>query len=142
MLYLVGTMEYIIHYSGYPMVLEGYSDANWISDVDELYVMSGYVFTLGSATVSWMSCKQTILTRSTMEEELAALDTATVEANWLRELLMDLSIIEKPLPQSNGDSQSRQFKGQYEVIKTHQKTNKVCQENEKFRGYYIELYPY
>jgi hypothetical protein len=57
MLYLVGTMEYIIHYSGYPMVLEGYSDANWISDVDELYVMSGYVFTLGSATVSWMSCK-------------------------------------------------------------------------------------
>jgi hypothetical protein len=142
MLYLVGTMEYIIHYSGYPMVLEGYSDANWISDVDELYVMSGYVFTLGSATVSRMSCKQTILTRSTMEEELAALDTATVEANWLRELLMDLSIIEKPLPQSNGDSQSRQFKGQYEVIKTHQKTNKVCQENEKFRGYYIELYPY
>jgi hypothetical protein len=142
MLYLVGTMEYIIHYSGYPMVLEGYSDANWISDVDELYVMSGYVFTLGSATVSWMSCKQTILTRSTMEEELAALDTATVEADWLRELLMDLPIIEKPLPQSNSDSQSRQFKGQYKVIKTHQKTINVCQENEKLRGYYIELYPY
>jgi hypothetical protein len=33
--------------------------------------------------------------------------------------------------QSNGDSQSRQFKGQYEVIKTHQKTVKVYQENEK-----------
>jgi hypothetical protein len=29
--------------------------------------------------VSWKSCKQTILTRSTMEAELAALDTATVE---------------------------------------------------------------
>jgi hypothetical protein len=96
--YLVGTMDYRIHYSEYPAVLEGYSDANWISDVDELYATSGYVFTIGGDAVSWRSCKQTILTRSTMEAELAALDTATVEADWLRELLMDLSIVEKPLP--------------------------------------------
>jgi ABC-type transport system involved in cytochrome c biogenesis permease component len=33
-----------------------------------------------------------------METELAALNTATVEADWLCELLMDLPIIEKPLP--------------------------------------------
>jgi hypothetical protein len=33
-----------------------------------------------------------------MEAELTALDTAIVEANWLRELLMDLPIVEKPLP--------------------------------------------
>jgi hypothetical protein len=26
--YLVGTIDYRIHYSGYPAVLEGYSDAN------------------------------------------------------------------------------------------------------------------
>jgi hypothetical protein len=96
--YLVGTMDYGIHYSEYPAVLEGYSDANWISDVDELYTTSGYVFTLGGAAVSWRSCKQTILTRSIMEAELAALDTATMEADWLRELLMDLPIVEKPLP--------------------------------------------
>jgi hypothetical protein len=50
--YLVGTMDYRIHYSGYPAVLEGYSDANWISDVDELYATSGYVFTLSGAAVS------------------------------------------------------------------------------------------
>ena len=63
-----------------------------------LMLMSGYAFTLGGAAVSWRSCKQTILTRSTMEAELTALDTATVEADWLRELLMDLPIIEKPVP--------------------------------------------
>jgi hypothetical protein len=34
-----------------------------------------------------------------MEAELTALDTATVEADWLRELLMDLPIVEKPLPE-------------------------------------------
>jgi hypothetical protein len=66
--------------------------------VDELYVTSGYVFTLGGAAVSWRSCKQTILTRSNMEAELIALDTATVEADWLHELLIDLHIVEKPLP--------------------------------------------
>jgi hypothetical protein len=95
--YLVGIMDYRIHYSRYLVVLEGYSDANWISNMDEMYATSGYVFTLGGATVSWRSCKQTILTSSTMEAELLALDTATVEADWLHELLMDLPIVEKPL---------------------------------------------
>ena len=33
-----------------------------------------------------------------MEAELTALDTATVEAEWLREFLMDLPIVEKPIP--------------------------------------------
>jgi len=33
-----------------------------------------------------------------MEAELTALDTATAEAEWLRELLMDLPVVEKPIP--------------------------------------------
>jgi hypothetical protein len=65
--YLAGKMDYRIHYSSYPTIIKGYNDANLISDVDELYATSGYVFTLGGAAVSWMSCKQTILIRSTME---------------------------------------------------------------------------
>ena len=76
----------------------GYSDSNWISDADEIKATSGYIFTLGGAAVSWRSRKQTILTRSTMEVELVALDTATVEAEWLRELLMEMPMIEKPIP--------------------------------------------
>jgi hypothetical protein len=98
MRYLKGTMSYGIHYTGYPRVLEGYSDSNWISDADEIKATSGYIFTLGGGAVSWKSCKQTILTRSTMETELTALDTTTVEAEWLRELLMDLHVVEKPIP--------------------------------------------
>ncbi|WVZ98076.1 hypothetical protein U9M48_043557 [Paspalum notatum var. saurae] len=108
MCYLKGTMSYGIHYSGHLLVLEGYGDANRISD-DELYATSGYVFMLGGGAVSWRSCKQTILTRSTMEAELAALDTAYVEADWLRELLMDLPVVEKPIPAilMNYDNRSR-----------------------------------
>ena len=33
-----------------------------------------------------------------MEAELTALDTATVEAEWLCDLLMDLPVVEKPVP--------------------------------------------
>ena len=49
MRYLKGTMDYRIHYTGYPRVLEGYSDSNGISDADEI---KAYVFTLGGGTVS------------------------------------------------------------------------------------------
>jgi hypothetical protein len=64
--YLTGIMDYGIHYFGYSTILEEYSDANWISYMDELYVTSGYVCTLSDAAVSWRSCKRTILKRSTM----------------------------------------------------------------------------
>jgi hypothetical protein len=74
-------------------VLEGYSDANWISDIDT----SGYVFALGGGVVSWRSYKQTILTKAAMEAELTALDTASVEAEWLRELLSNLLVVEKQI---------------------------------------------
>jgi len=46
--------------------------------------------------------------RSTMEAELAVLDTATVEAEWFHELLMDLPMVEKPIPaiSKNCDNQT------------------------------------
>ena len=72
MRYLKGTMSYGIRYTKHPKVLEGYCDVNWISDDDELYVTSGYVFSLGGGAVSWKSCKQTILTKSIIEAELTA----------------------------------------------------------------------
>jgi hypothetical protein len=95
--YLRGTTSFRIHYSRYPPVLEGYSDSNWISDVDETKITSGYVFTLAGVVVSWRSCKQTVLIKSTTEAELVALEIATNEVEWLRELLMDLPFIDKPI---------------------------------------------
>ena len=95
MRYLKGTISYGIYYTRHPKVLEGYCDANWISDADELYATSGYVFSLGGGAVFWKSCKQTILMKSTIEAELTALDTARAEAEWLRELLIDLPVVEK-----------------------------------------------
>jgi hypothetical protein len=88
-------MEFTI--LGTPAILEGYSDSNWISDADEIKATSRSIFTIGGATVSWRSHKQTILTKSTMEAKLVALESATTEAEWLKELLMDLLMVAKPV---------------------------------------------
>jgi hypothetical protein len=42
--------------------------------------------------------KPTVLIKSKAEAELIALETATNEAEWLRELLMDLPSLEKLVP--------------------------------------------
>jgi hypothetical protein len=98
MRYLRGTSGYGLHYTGYPVVLEGYNDSNWISDAAEIKATSGYIFTIGGAAVSWRSRKQTILTKSTMEAKLVALESSTTKAKWLKELLMDLPMVDKLVP--------------------------------------------
>ena len=64
--YLRFTRDHWLYYIRYPTILEGYSDASWISNV-KTQNTKVVVFTLGGATVSWKSSKQTIITRSTME---------------------------------------------------------------------------
>ncbi|KAJ0084066.1 hypothetical protein Patl1_29352 [Pistacia atlantica] len=81
--YLWYTHNYELQYTRYPNVLEGHSDANWISDIKYSQSTSGYVFTLGGAVVSWKSFKQTVLTRSTMESEFIALDKCGEGVEWL-----------------------------------------------------------
>jgi hypothetical protein len=56
------------------------------------------VFLLGGGAVSWKSYKQTVITKSAMKAELTALDTAGSEAEWLRDLLIDLPVVKKPIP--------------------------------------------
>ena len=50
--YLRGTINYGLTYSGYPSILVGFCDANWISDFDELKYTSGYVFILARGATS------------------------------------------------------------------------------------------
>ena len=95
--YLKYTITYGLHYTRYPSVLEGYSDANWISNNIETKSTSGYVFTLGGTAVSWKSSKQTCIARSTMKSEFIALDKAVEEGEWLRNFLEDIPVWPKPV---------------------------------------------
>ena len=78
--FLKYSQNYGLHYTRYPHVLEGYCDANWISNSKDLKSTSGYIFTLRGAAVSWKSSKQTCIARSTMESEFIAFDKAGEEA--------------------------------------------------------------
>ncbi|GJS88974.1 zinc finger, CCHC-type containing protein [Tanacetum coccineum] len=78
--YLKGTKDYGLTYSGYPSVIEGYSDASWINNMEDHSSTSGWVFLLGGGAISWASKKQTCITISTMESEFVALAAAGNEA--------------------------------------------------------------
>ncbi|XP_059595803.1 secreted RxLR effector protein 161-like [Vitis vinifera] len=88
--YLKNTKELSLQYSKFPAILEGYSDASWISSVGDNLSTTGWVFTLGGGAVSWGSKKQTCISHSTMEAELIALAATGKEAEWLRDLMMDI----------------------------------------------------
>ena len=95
--YLRYSRDYGLHYERYPAVIEGYSDANWISDIKDSRSTSGYVFTLGGAAISWKSSKQTVIAKSTMESEFIALDKCGQEAEWLRQFVEDIPRWPKPV---------------------------------------------
>ena len=78
--YLKGTLNMSLMFTEYPEVVEGYSDANWVIDSHDLKSTIGYLFLLGSAAIVWGSTRQTIISRSTMEAELIAVDTTCNEA--------------------------------------------------------------
>ncbi|KAL0367959.1 UNVERIFIED_CONTAM: Retrovirus-related Pol polyprotein from transposon TNT 1-94 [Sesamum calycinum] len=88
-------------------VLEGFCDANWVTDNDEVSSTSGYVFTLGGGAISWKSAKQTCIARSTMESEFIALELTGQEAEWLRNLVGDILLWGSTAPVSlHYDSQA------------------------------------
>jgi hypothetical protein len=129
--YLRHTRDLGLHYTRYPAVLEGYCDANWISDMKDSKSTSGYVFTLGGAAVSWKSSKQTCIARSTMESEFIALDKATEEAEWLRHFLEDIPRWSKPVPaicvhcdsqSAIGRAQSNMYNGKSRHIRRRHNT--------------------
>ncbi|GJY31769.1 zinc finger, CCHC-type containing protein [Tanacetum coccineum] len=66
--YLKKTMDYSLTYTGYSSILEGYTDASWISNTEDNSSTSGWVFLLGGSAISWASKKQTCITRSTMRK--------------------------------------------------------------------------
>ncbi|KAJ0712899.1 putative RNA-directed DNA polymerase [Helianthus annuus] len=95
--YLKGTMKYGLTYTGFPSVLEGYSDASWIKNKEDHSSTSGWTFLLGGGAISWASKKQTCITDSTMESEFVALAAAGKEAEWLRNLIYEIPLWPKPI---------------------------------------------
>ncbi len=70
--------------------LQGFVDADMGGDLDGRKSTTGYVFTLGGTTVSWVSKLQKKVALSTTEAEYVAVTEASKEMIWLRSFLEEL----------------------------------------------------
>ncbi|GJR64875.1 hypothetical protein Tco_0010940 [Tanacetum coccineum] len=90
--YLKRTRQLALYYDRFPAVVEGYSDASWITSSSDSKSTTGWIFTLSGGVVSWGSKKQTCIIHSTMKAELLALAAVGKEAEWLRNMLLDIEL--------------------------------------------------
>ena len=89
--YAKGTLNYGLFYPyGANVEVCGYTDADWAGSSYDRRSTSGYVFSLGSAAVSWSSKKQTTVALSSTEAEYCGAEMAASEIAWLRKLLHSL----------------------------------------------------
>nr|GEY06085.1 zinc finger, CCHC-type [Tanacetum cinerariifolium] len=77
--------------------LIGYTDASWIKNTEENSSTSGWVFLLGGGEISWAFKKQTCITSSVMESKFVTLAAVGKEAEWLRNLILEIPLWSKPI---------------------------------------------
>ncbi|GJV12662.1 zinc finger, CCHC-type containing protein [Tanacetum coccineum] len=77
--------------------VERFHDVSWISNTEDNSSTSGWVFLLGGGAISWASKKQTYITSSTIESEFVALTATCKEAEWLKNLLLEIPSFVKPI---------------------------------------------
>eukprot|EP00253_Pinus_taeda_P007023 PITA_07023 len=89
--YVKGTKSFGILYNvSEHSDLVGYTDSDWAGSVDDRKSTSGYVFHMGSETISWASKKQSIVALSTAEAEYVAATAAACQVVWMRRMLRSL----------------------------------------------------
>jgi len=92
MRYLQGTQTTGPIYNGeITSPIQGYCDADYGAGEDRKSI-SGYIFLLAGAPISWQAKKQTTVAQSTVEAEYAAMAHAAKEMIWLQHLLRDLGM--------------------------------------------------
>jgi hypothetical protein len=88
--YLRGTTTHALCFGGSNIVLQGYVDSDMEGDKDSRRSTTGYVFTVGGTTVSWILKLQKVVALSTMEAEYVAATEASKEMIWLQRFMEEL----------------------------------------------------
>ena len=71
--YVQGTKGLMLTYRrSDSLEIEGYSDSDFVGDIDDRKSTSGYVFTLTGEAISWKSSKQTVTASPTMFADFVA----------------------------------------------------------------------
>ncbi|KAL0283240.1 UNVERIFIED_CONTAM: Retrovirus-related Pol polyprotein from transposon TNT 1-94 [Sesamum angustifolium] len=84
--YLRRTKDVFLVYGCGELILEGFSDASFQSDDDDVKSQSGFVFKRNGGVVAWKSSKQDTTADSTTEAEYIAASEAAKETVWMKKL--------------------------------------------------------
>ncbi|XP_057994986.1 secreted RxLR effector protein 161-like [Hevea brasiliensis] len=91
--YLRRTKDLFLIYGGGELQLEGFTDSDFQSDIDDRKFVSGFVFLCNGGTVCWKSSNQTTIADSTTEAEYVAACDATKEAIWIKKFVSELEVV-------------------------------------------------
>ena len=75
------------------LIVNGYSDAVFQTDVEDSKSQSGYVFCLNRGVVSWKISKQDTVANSTTESKYIAASEAVKEAVWIKKFITGLGVV-------------------------------------------------
>ncbi|KAL4582707.1 hypothetical protein LXL04_007266 [Taraxacum kok-saghyz] len=81
-----------------PLELHAFSDSDWGGVTTAGRSTTAYILYLGSNIISWKSTRQKSVSRSSTEAEYKALANAAAELSWVQNLLTELVIEVKQLP--------------------------------------------
>ena len=89
--YLRGTTSHALCFGGSSTVLQGYVDSDMAGDKDSRRSTTGYVFTVGGTTVSWISKLHKVVALSTTEVVYIVATEASKEVIWLQRFMEELA---------------------------------------------------
>jgi hypothetical protein len=75
-------------------VVKGWTDSDYTGDLNDRKSTFGYVFMMGSRSVSWSSEKQVIVTPSTTKTKFIAEASCACQGIWLRRILEQLDQVQ------------------------------------------------
>ncbi len=91
--YVSATLDYALFYeASMELQLYGYTDADWAGSGCDRRSTSGFMFSLGSAAITWSSKKQPTVALLSTEVEYRGAAVTACEVAWLELLLGALGI--------------------------------------------------
>ena len=81
-----------------PRTLHGFSDVDWVSNLDDRTSTSSFLIYLSDNPISRSSTKQRIIVHSSIEAKFRAITIATTKLQWVKSLLSELLVPVQSLP--------------------------------------------
>lgn len=90
--YLQGTKGMKLCFGIIDLEIIGYTNADFVGDVDDRKSSSSHVFLFGGTIVSWLCKKQGCVAKHTIEAEHISCSTAVSEAVWIKRFVNSLKL--------------------------------------------------